>query len=261
MDQRLNDPIFYGGINLLTVPGITITGIDTFRYPKRKVTTYSLANTNRSVTTSAFYDSRPINIRAIIARNTRTALDGSISRLRQILEPINQVLQLPFEGVPRQFVKTTVENIVLKDIAGGYIAVDIEIVSNDPYVYALTSTQLLSVANLTSGNKSYPIVVDGTADQAPVITYTVDSFTNGSNRTVTFINPLTDTSISVQRTWTAAEVLTIDCLNRTVRIAGVDTDFTGNFPEWASGNSFINYTDDFTARQVDIIVMYTKRYL
>ena len=259
--QMLNDVLLFNGVNLLSVAGSSFVGTDTFRYPKRNVTNSPLANADNSVTTSAFYQGKPVNIRLMIARNSRDDLDASISELRRLLEPINAVLQIPIQGTPRKYNECTVSNIACKDVAGGYISVDIEFLSADPTYYDITTTTLLSVANLTSGNKSYPVTVYGTAKQLPVITYTLDSFTTGSNRTVTFTNPATGASLSIQRTWIAAEVLTIDCFNRTVQVDGTDVDFSGNFLEWGIGTGFVNYTDDFAARQVDISIVYYKRYL
>lgn len=259
--QMLNDVLLFNGVNILSVPGSMVTGIDTLRYPKRNVTNNRLANVDNSVTTSAFYDGKPVNIRLVITRSTRDDLDAAVSELRRILEPINAVLQIPIQGTPRKYNKCTVSNIAFKDVGGGYAAVDIEFLSSDPFYYDTTPSTMLSVANLTSGNKSYPVVVYGTARQLPVITFTINSLTTGSNRTVAFTNPISGATISIQRTWAALEVLIIDCLNRTVQISGVDVDFTGNFLEWDIGNGFLNYTDNFTARSVNISSIYYRRYL
>lgn len=261
MIVTIAEPIYFGGVNILSVPGWMTTGLDTFRYPKRDVSDFPLAHSNKSVTTSAFYKGKPVNVRGVIRLSGREALDDALSTLRKILEPINQTLQLPISGNQRRYLRTTVNNIAISNVNGGYAEVDIEFTTSDPYNYGIITTEVLNVINLTSGNKSYPVTFEGTANQAPVITYTLDSFTNGSNRTVTFSDPQGN-SISVQRTWVANEVLVIDCANRTVQVDGTDVDFTGNFPEWLPGlPDFINYTDDFTARQVDINVTYTKRYL
>lgn len=261
MSQMMDDEVKFGAYNLLSVPGLRITGVDTHREASNDIKSFDLAYTDRSVTTSSFQHSRPLNIRAVITRRNRDELDASIGILKKILRPKKQVLRLPVEGAPRDFYDVTKQNIGFEDTAGGYTALDIEFKCDDPYSHAITATTLLNVANLTSGNKSYPITLDGTAPQLPLITYTVDSFTVGSNRTVTFIEPISGMQIAVQRTWTAADVLVINCLTQEVQVNGVDVEFTGNFPEWSPGGGFVNYTDDFTARQVDILVTYLKRYL
>jgi len=256
----LTDSILFDGVNLLSVAGWRTTGTDTYRYPKRDVKVLNLASSNDTATTSAFYAGRSINVRGVIARSSRELLDASITELKRILEKYNKTLELPISGERRQFYKTTVTNIMITDVGGGFAKIDIELATTEPFNYEITSTTLLNVANLTSGNKSYPVTVDGSADQAPLITYTVDSFTTGTNRTVTFNNPITGLSLSIERTWTAAEVMIIDCKNKTITINGVAIDATGNFPVWAKGAGFINYIDNFTARQVDILVTYIKRY-
>lgn len=256
------EPVYFGGVSLNIINGWMTTGVDTFRYPNRDVKNYPLAYTNKSVTTSGFYKGRPINVRGVLMLTSRNELDTAIGELRALLEPINQTLQVPISGIQRKFNLVTVANIGFTNVAGGYIAVDIEFTTTDPFTYALQSTEVLNVLNLTSGNKSYPVTFEGTARQVPIFTYQIDSLTNGTNKTVTLINPISPSKqIAVQKTWVAGEVLIVDCLNQTVQISGIDTEFTGNFPDWARGSGFINYTDDFTARQVDINVTYTKRYL
>lgn len=261
MSQMLDDEVKFGAYNLLSVPGLRITGIDTHREANNEITSFDLAFADKSVTTSSFQHNKPLNVRAVIARRNRDELDASIGLLKKILRPKNQTLRVPVEGSPRDFYEVTKQNIAFEDTNGGYTAVDIEFRCDDPYSHDITSTTLLNVSNLTSGNKSYPVTIEGTAPQLPLITYTLDSFTIGSNRTVTFTEPESGMFISVQRTWVAAEVLTINCLTQEVQVDGEDVEFTGNFPEWEAGDGFINYTDDFTARQVDILVTYLKRYL
>lgn len=254
----IEDPVYFGGIDLNSIDG-WMTTRTSYRYPNRNVTNYSLANQDDSVTTSAYFSSKIINLEGIIAVAEKELLETAISSLRNILDPINQVLQLPIAGEQRKYKKTTVSSIAITDSNGGYCEVDIEFVSSNYYSYSITTTEALGVVNLTSGNKSYPVTFYGIGDQVPVITYTIDSLTSGQNKTVTFSNPGGDT-ISIQRTWSAGEVLIIDCDNKTVQISGEDIEFNGNFPKWQNGERFINYTDDFTARQVDINVTYYKRF-
>ena len=148
------NPILFGGINILSVNGWLTTATDTFRYSKRDVTNLSLAHSNNSVTSSAFYKNKLVNVRGVIRVTGREQLDDSITQLRKILEPINQTLQLPVSGVQRRFVRTTVSNIVIANVNGGYAEIDIEIVASEPYNYSITTTELINIINLTSGNKS-----------------------------------------------------------------------------------------------------------
>lgn len=253
------DPIYFGGVSILTVPGWMTTGTDTFPYPSRDVRNSHIANSNLSVTTSAFFTGRKLGVRGVIARSRREELDSSISELRRILKSKNQTLQLPVFGEQRQFYQVTVSNIAFKDVRGGYAEIDIELTATDPYSYKLTSVQPLDLVNVTVPTKSTQITFNGTASQVPIITYAIDSLTGGTNKTVTIQNEATGVSISVQRTWSASDVMVINSYAKTLTVNGTDTEFTGNFPEWDSGLGGILYTDTFSTRQVDLRVAYTQR--
>lgn len=258
---KTTDPIYFGGVDLNSISGWRTTDTDTYRYPKRDTTEFPIAYSNQQAITSAFYTERMLSISGVITSTGREALDDSISELRRILEPINQTLQLPVSGNQRIFNEVTVTNITISDVKGGYAAIDIELATTDPFNYSLTSVELLNIINLTSGNKSYPVTLEGRGDQAPIFTLTLDTVTNGTNKTITISNPATGKSISIEGVWAANDVLIINCKTKTVTVNAVDVDFDGSFPVWAKGLGTINYSDDFTQRQIDINVVYTKRYL
>lgn len=254
------DDVTFGNKRLQSVEGLMVTRIDNNSFPQRNLNSFSLANADGGTTSSAFFGSRNITISAVIARQSRELLDQSISNLREIVDKVNQTLRLPVESTHRDYRNVTLSSMSLQDSSGGYTSITLGFVASDVFGYDTISTELLNVVNLTSGNKSYPVTVEGTASQLPIITLTLDSATTTSNRSVTFTNPATGVSISVQRDWTASEVLVIDCDSGSVKVDDVDVEFSGNFLEFASGDGNFAYSDNFTERQVDINVTYTKRY-
>lgn len=258
--MTMRDPVYFGGVDLNLIEGWQTTGTDPYRDAKRDVQSGVIAYTDLTKTTSMFYGGKPINVSGVITRTAREYLDQSISELKRILHPINQALRLYVAGELRQYNEVTVSNIAISDVAGGYAKVDIEFQTSDPYNYELITTEVLNVVNLTSGNKSYPVTFEGTAKQLPKFTITLDSADPLTNATITITNPITGESIAVEREWTVADVLIIDCKEKTCKVNDIAVDFTGNFLYWSKGAGFINYTDDFTERQVDINVIYTKRY-
>jgi len=260
MMQMLTDAVYFNNIDLNLVPGITLTGFDTFRTPTREVNNYSLAYENSSVTPSAFYTSKKINLRCVITRSTRDSFEQSLDTLRKYIDNREAVLRLPQSGAYRQYT-ATVSNIGISNVSGGFGEIDIEFLCSDPFGYATSSTTLLSVSGLTSGNKSYPITLNGTAKQLLKFTLTVNSLTSGTAKTVTVSNPTAGTTVTIIRDWAAADVLVVDPITKVVTVAGAPVEFTGNLSEWSPGAGFINYTDNFTARNVDISVIYTERYL
>lgn len=258
--QMLTDPVYFNSIDLNLVPGVTWTGFDTFRTPTRDIKNYSLAYENSSVTPSAFYTNKKINLRGVITRSTRDLFDASLDTLRQYIDNREATLKLPQSGAYRQYT-ATVSNIGISGIAGGFGEVDIEFLCSDPFGYDTSTTTVLSVSGLTSGNKSYPITVSGTAKQQIKITLLINSLTNGTAKTITLSNPIAGTTITIIRDWAALETLVIDPSTKSVTVSSASVEFTGNLSEWSPGAGFINYTDNFTARNVDITGIYTKRYL
>ena len=253
-------PIYFGGVDLNSVSGWLTTGTDTFRYPSRKVNNFNISQSNNSVTTSAFFEGRSVNIRGIIRVSGRELLDDSVSELRRILEPSNQVLQMPISGNQRKFNDVTVSNVVISDVNGGMARIDIEFKTSDPFNYALSTTESLNVSNLTTTPKQYQIAFDGTTKQLPIIMCTFDSLTGTTVSAVTLTNMADSSSISISRVWSASDILIVDSQTQTVTVNGTVVDFTGNFLSFYKGLNYIQYSDGLTARQVDINVTYTKRY-
>ena len=253
--------ISFNGTDLNTIQGWITTKTTTYRYPERSVFTNDLLNTDDSITSNAYFKGGRIIVEGVIRGSGRELLDERISQLKKILKPINKDLILPVSGIQRKYIEATVNNIAISDVQGGYCAVSIEFVTAEPYNRATVATTVLDVANVGSGNVSYPVTFDGSGDQLPVIQFTLDSSSPTANRTVTFTNPDDGTYLAVQRDWTATDVLTIDCDNKTVEVNGTAVDFEGKFLMYDDGAGYLNYTDDFDTRQVDILITHTKRYI
>jgi phage-related protein len=191
----------------------------------------------------------------------RDSLDTSISELRRILYPINKILQLPISDSQRKFINTTVSNIVISDVGGGYAAINIELSTSDPYNYDLVTTQALNVSNLNTSGTAYAMTFGGTAKQLPIITVVLDTFTDGDdNKTITLRNQTTDQYIGVLKKWATSDVLVVDCQNSTVTVNGISIEFSGRLLYFDTGTGYLQYEDEFATRQVDINVIYTKRY-
>lgn len=257
----ITDPIYFNGTDINSISGWLTTSTTTYVYPSRNVNVFGIVNSDNSITSNAYFDGNKITVEGVIRVSGRENLDDSLSQLKKILKPINKTLQLPISGEQRKYTNSTVENIAITDVAGGFAKISIQFITKEPYSRALTSTTLLNVANLTSGDVSYPVTFTGSGLQLPIIQLTFDSGSPTSNRTVTFTNPYDDTYIAIQRDWTASDVIVIDCDNKQVLANDSAIDFEGKYLEFNDGAGFINYTDDFTTRQVDITVTYTERQL
>lgn len=261
MIHQNNSPILFNGVDILTVEGLQRTSISPHRFQNRNVTNTALANYDGSSTSSAWYSNRILNIGVIIAVSGRELMDASIAHLRKILQPLNMTVIIPIEDEVRELKEVTLSNFTVGNIKGGYCEIDIELTCADPFSYDLLTTELLNALNLTSGDRTYPIILEGTANLLPIITITIDNLTLAGSGTITLSNANTGQTISLSEEFTAGMVVVVDCLNKTVEIDNVPHDFDGNFLAFSSSDTYFRYRDDFTARQVDVNITYTKRYL
>ena len=92
------------------------------------------------------------------------------------------------------------------------------------------------------------------------ITVTINSLTASGYQEIQIVDGVTGLGIWVSREWSASDVLVIDSENGTVQVNGVDVDNGGTFIYLKPGVRSIQYTDTFTARNVNIEVKYYARY-
>lgn len=245
-----------------SVPGLRIVITDPYRAPNRTVTTNKIARTNKSVTSSAFFNDKKINITVEIGVNTRELMDVAIDQFKAILQAKEATLITTYGTVTRQYT-ATMDNFSITGVAGGHSTIDVEFECADPYGYDTALTTLVTGAQ-TGASRTDNVTFGGTAEkQQPVITITLTKVVPGSNHGITITNPATGQAIVINRVtgWAAADVLIIDTAQKLITLNGSVIAFTGPIPEWDLGAGQIQYADTFTSRTFSIGVAYRKRYL
>jgi len=131
-----------------------------------------------------------------------------------------------------------------------------------PFATATSTTtiNLNSGGNITTTPYNEDITISGSYNPKPVITITVVAETDLT--AIKFENTVTQDWIQVARSFTAAEVLVIDCDAETVKVDGVAVDFTGIFPEFNPSTNSIKITStDSGAFQITCSIVYYLTYL
>lgn len=250
--------VTFNSADLTTVTGLTVIDVNAYRVGNRELTTSKLANTDKSVTSSAFYKDKKINVSVQIGRNTRELLEDSLDALYALLQTVEAALVVSFGSSTRQWT-ATVSNIAYSDMTGGMANLDIEFECADPIGKETGTTQLFSTA-LTGASSTTNFVVAGTALwQQPQITITISALTGGTAKVVTVGNSVTGQQVSITRTWTAGNVLVVDSINKKVTVNGTEVAFTGAIPEWAPGAGSMDYSDTLTTRTRTMTAVYYKR--
>lgn len=259
--SQITDPVYFDGINLETVSGLTILGVNPRATARRNVVLQDLARSNRSNTDSAFYNERIIPIRVGIARDTRALAESSLDTLMGLVQGIQKELNIPQSGTRRVYTCTLQE---MEELTGGgsYIEHTLYFSCSDRFGYDVASTLLLQFTGFTSGQKTDQINVGGSAEwQVPIITYTINSVTGGTGATVSIGNNDTGQQINITRDWVAGSVIVINSRTGDVTVNGAPADYTGAIPQWRPGIGYIAYSDTFTARNISGNVRVTQRYV
>jgi hypothetical protein len=261
--SKINYPAIFNDTDLNTVSGLTVLRTDPYRPPKRDVSLSDLIRTNKSKVSSAFYTERRVTVRIEITRDTRDQLEQSLDELMAIIQPIEKTLVLNQSGRRRKYYCTFEDAVVMTDNEGGsYIEMDLVFVCSDRFGYDLTATTLLSITSAyTSAARSDALNFQGSALwQTPVITITYSAIGSGVNKSVAIGNGATGQVITITRTWTAGDKIEVDALNETVKVNGVDVDYTGAIPKWKKGIGYWSYSDNFTSRSFTGLIACAFRY-
>jgi phage-related protein len=242
------------------IPGLMITGLPD-RAPVRTLASSLLARSDKNTIGSSFYTERKISIQCEIGRNTRALLDDSLDTLNRILAPKEKVLIVPYGSTTRQYTATFL-NSTKGLIQGGHVELELEFVCSDVMGYDTASTPIVTHNHNVAATKSYGFDLGGSAEwQYPVITITINSLLGGTLANLTLGNHNTSQALTINRTWTAGDILVVNAITGSVQVNGIDVEFTGAIPIFKLPSGILDYSDGFTARDVNVAATYQKRYI
>lgn len=251
--------IVYNANNLEDIAGLTITGVNSYNAPNRDLKIYSIVNSDMSVVSGDYYPSRTIEISGHINRPSKDLLETSLDTLRSQLDVREKVLSVKQSNTTREYT-ATMQNLIVRNLTGGFCEFGITFFCSDPMGYNTVYTTLLDVSNLTITDQSYAFTTEGTGEQLPVITITIDAITGGTASMI-WKNLTRNETTTMDRTWAVGEILVMDAENGTIQVDGTDIDFSGPIPRLDGGDNTVLYDDEFTTRTVDIVIDYRKRYI
>lgn len=123
-----------------------------------------------------------------------------------------------------------------------------------------TTVNLNSGGAITTTPYAEVVAITGTYNPKPTITITIGVETNMTAVRIT--NTTTLDWIEIARSFSAADVLIIDCDAETVKVGGVSVDFTGIFIGFIPGNNTISIsTTDTGVFSITASITYYPTYL
>lgn len=251
--------ITYDTINLQD-NGITTTAIDIYSSAPIVNQLEAVAFDDGGVLVRKRLDSKTINVSGYLRESTNSDLDDTIDFFHASLNKKSKFLDVDYGSSTRRYVATPENVIVTRPRGLNYATFDIQFIVPSGVGQDVDTTELLN-DNTTTSNVDFGFTVDGSYKAEPLIEVTINSVTDGTGGTVTLTNTATLESVAIDADYTAGDLLEVDTENKEIRINGGVVDYTGRIPFWTPGGGFINYTDTFSARDTDIVMTYTKRYI
>ena len=267
----------FNGLDLSSLTGVSITGIDYNDMPARTVAAYPLARTDGSKQIAAFFNNRVVQIFGLINDSGgQGAFEADRATLMQSLVGQDLPLDIIIGSVQQRFF-ATLTSLIFTDATGsanqnnsdtnaglGIFTITFQCSSPfgiDPNLQNGLTTTVISASPSTQNLAT----IAGTYKTAPYISVYITSGT-GLGVAANFVqltNPVTGKYILITRAFAVGELLVVDVYNKKVTVNNVAVDFSGNldlFWDIGAGGQ-ITYTDNLSARSIKLTLQYFARYL
>ena len=240
--------------DLASIAGVLINYYNATDLPARDIKTHKLARRSLSIITSSEYTEKQITINAVVCAGNRHATEEVITTMKGLLQPQNGELVVKHGNDDYKYTATMNEFNIEWD--AGTALCEIIMLASTPISQAST-TEILTSFNTTLGSDGATFTVGGSYIAEPDITIVINSKT-GSGK-LSIYNASTNQGLELSETWANGDIINISCSEYTITRNGVNIDFAGIFPNFPPGAQRIGYSDEFTARNVDVSVAYNRR--
>lgn len=263
----MNGDITFNTHDLQTYDPITRVGIITnviehSDIPNQVGELLALADANGSVIPDINYPSRSITIGGAIKGSSQADLDNRLDTFKGYFNGKNKDLDIAYGGSTRRYIATKNAVAISRQQKALFATFTVEFICTDPFGRDITATTLINQTGYTDASLSQSVTFGGTAPfQQPLITITINTLT-GSGDSIQISNGSNGQEMVLYGLGLAdGDELIIDNENHEVTVNGESVDYNGVFLEFEPGAHEITITDNFTTRDVDILVDYFKRYL
>lgn len=249
--------VTFNGTDLSTLTDVDLYNHDTNKLPTRQININKIARRDLSIITSAEYVSKEITVNLDVCSSTRSGTEATLATIKGYIAKPNGLLVISQGGNDVEYTATMNEFGV--SWLGPQAVVTIVFVASTPVGKRSTSVLLNSLPNITTSATSQALNVAGSAIAYPIITVSITTVTGATAKSIILENGLIGQGITITRTWSNLDVLVVDSLNLTVTVNSGAVDFTGVFPRFDVGAGQLNYTDNFTTRDVALTSYYQPR--
>ena len=253
-----NTDVYYNNFNLSTLPGVKIVNYNVTDMPSRKLNSSKLARANKSLLTSAEYESKQITVTGFVGGDTYDIQQLNFDRLKGYLQDIEGIVRVKQGDTEVEYIGTL--NGISKEHLGPNLGITLSFLCSNPIGRDSVGRALFAPVVITSSTLTKSFTVDGSFIATPRFNFVVTAVTGGTTKHLSLLNASTGKGIRVTRTFTAGDIIDINSDTMEVIVNGVSIDFEGQFPTFLPGARTLQYIDDFTTRSVTMSAIYTRQY-
>lgn len=203
------------------------------------------------------YSAKEINLQWTLVASSETALNTLIDTFKRNLSEVEWYLDIQINWVYRRTKATCIKNDIFKrnsfDITR--CKFDVTFKTLEPFSYLKATQSYLE--EWISWDVNIDRDYDGTATTYPTF-YIV--FWPSVSWTTALSIEANDKKISIAETFWPADILIIDCANKTVTLNWADIDYTGTFPFLQYGSNSLDIKINWTFT-CDLSILYSENYL
>lgn len=226
-------------------------------WPKRRFEMAPLSRSRGSIVLDDTFGEKVFSVAGKLVASSQSALEDAIDDMKELLSRRSKNLDVSYGSGTRRYVAYVEDLVIGKDyyqITNVDFSFKFVVPSGVGYN---PSQQNYSSDNQTSASITGSFSVGGSTYAEGQITISFDSATSCTQVEVT----VAGVKITIASTFSAADVLVIDCERKRVTKNGVEIDFTGRFPRFEVGSNSYQIDITRTAAQVDIDFDWYDTYL
>lgn len=251
----------FNGFDLPTIPYVGFSRRLTNDEAAREIISYNLVETEGRIVTGVDVGDKQLNFEGWIDAPTRALYEQALQQLEYYTKAVEKSLDFEQSGRNVRFIAT--RNAIRQNfIEGGKATIVLQMVASQPYGFDLNQDREVFEFASNNANDSYALnmLFQGTEDAKPLFRITINSITDGEQKTISIANPLNGTIVSVPGDFVVNDVIDIDVAGLSATINNEPVQPLGVYPEFRPRIEKPLYSDTFDARDVTIEVIYRRRY-
>lgn len=208
----------------------------------------------------SYYTTKEIIIEGTIEGTTAAYLQAYIDELKELFSRNGKYLDIEnWNGETRRYKCVSVStDLPMESFNITFIAYTATFLAYEGFARSTATTSEV-LNNKTTATVSDTMTNIGTHEAYPTVTVSVDA--ENALTLIKFKTDATTDEISIAASYTAGDILIVNCENKTVTINGTEVAYTGNFPRFPSGAVVYTFTFTSTSHTVDTNITYTPLWL